>query len=529
MWLLLSLLLLLLPTALCVPRIRSDERSNLLLVAGQGKNISAIADSIFLNGEEIITKDEVLSMLNAFQTTISQQSEAISQLNSAVSQLDASTQTEINALQTENQKLQEQLAVLNGSTTTLQTALDTLTTQTTNEIDNINTKLTVLQPQIDESCASSTPSLSLPLFQQIDTSGAFDWEYFTINNHNYLAVANYRNEVSFNIKSSIYRFNTTTQQFVLFQQMDTEGALEWEFFTINNTSYLAVVNHYNGTSYNIKSNIYRFDTTAQQFVPFQQIDTNGARDWEFFILNNTNYLAVANYYNDESSNINSNIYRFDSTMQLFVLFQQIDTNGALDWQYFTFNYSSYLAVAHHENGESYDIKSNIYRYDSTIQQFVLFQQIDTNGATEWEYFSINNANYLAIANQINDLESFNIKSNIYRLNTTTQQFALFQQIDTIGTRNWKYFNINNTSYLAVVNQYDGTTYNIKSNIYRFDSTAQQFVLFLQIDTNGALDWEFFTINNTMYLAVANLYNDVTYDVKSNIYRLSNVAACWDVD
>ena len=55
---LLCFLLVLFPTALCVSRIQSDERDNLLIDAGVGKNITAFADSMLLNGKEIVTKGD---------------------------------------------------------------------------------------------------------------------------------------------------------------------------------------------------------------------------------------------------------------------------------------------------------------------------------------------------------------------------------------------------------------------------------------------------------------------------------------
>ena len=45
----------------------------------------------------------------------------------------------------------------------------------------------------------------------------------------------------------------------------------------------------------------------------QQIFTVGAVDWECFTIGNTSYLTVANHQNDNSSNVPSNIYRSDQT------------------------------------------------------------------------------------------------------------------------------------------------------------------------------------------------------------------------
>ena len=243
-----------------------------------------------------------------------------------------------------------------------------------------------------------------------------------MNNTHYLAVANSFNGVLYNIKSVIYRFNPLTSLFEPHQHVDTSGAQDWDFFTINNTAYLAVANFENGSTYNIKSNIYRFvaatnastsnTTSTPQLVLHQQLDTNGARDCCAFSINSTSYLAVANWHNMSGYNTKSNIYRFNTTTSLFVLFQQIDTNGAFDWEFFTINNVNFLAVANHYSGTSYSIKSAIYRFDTSLSQFVLYNIIGTTGARGWSFFSIANKNYLAVANNFDGVFK-NVTSTIY--------------------------------------------------------------------------------------------------------------------
>jgi uncharacterized protein YukE len=143
-----------------------------------------------------------------------------------------------------------------------------------------------------------------------------------------------------NIDSRIYQWNGSS--FVQFQDIPTIGALDWEFFTIGSDHYLAVTNRLNDfNNYNLDSIIYRWNGTS--FVQFQSIPTTGANDWEFFTINGTPYLAVANYRNSSSYNIDSRIYQWNGSS--FVQFQDIPTSGARDWEYFTLNNQHYLALA----------------------------------------------------------------------------------------------------------------------------------------------------------------------------------------
>ncbi|MBN1485587.1 MAG: hypothetical protein JXA37_12795 [Chloroflexia bacterium] len=104
---------------------------------------------------------------------------------------------------------------------------------------------------------------------------------------------------------------TSTARLKYFQQefaLTPSFAYDWEFFTIDDDHYLAVANHFSESSYNTDSMIYRWDGT--DFFPYQATPTSGAADWEFFSIRDTHYLAVANQRNDSSYNIDSMIYRW---------------------------------------------------------------------------------------------------------------------------------------------------------------------------------------------------------------------------
>ncbi len=61
------------------------------------------------------------------------------------------------------------------------------------------------------------------------------------------------------------------------------------------------------------------------FVEVQAIPTNGARDWEFFTIGSNHYLVVANGHTD------SKIYKWDGSS--FAETQVISTSSATDWEF----------------------------------------------------------------------------------------------------------------------------------------------------------------------------------------------------
>ncbi len=343
----------------------------------------------------------------------------------------------------------------------------------------------------------------------IPTNGASDWQFFTIGGDSYLVVANVDNDSTYNIDSKIYRWNGTG--FVEFQSIPTNGAADWEFFTIGSDSYLAVANSYNDSTYNVDSKIYQWNGAS--FVETQSIPTNGALDWEFFTIGSDSYLAVANQYNGSTFNVDSKIYQWNGAS--FTEFQSFPTNGASDWGFFTIGSDSYLALANVWNDSTYNMDSKIYQWNGA--SFVEFQSIPTNGALDWEFFTIGSDSYLAVAHRHND-STFNIDSKIYRWNGTS--FAEFQSIPTSGATDWEFFTIGSDSYLALVNNHNDSTHNIDSKIYQWNGT--NFTEFQSIPTSGANDWEFFTISSAPYLAVANYYNGSTRNIDSKIYKLESI-------
>ena len=57
----------------------------------------------------------------------------------------------------------------------------------------------------------------------------------TMDNMTYLAVANAKDDTNLQeIPSRVYRFNVTTQQFDVMQEIDTQGAAGFKAFTMDN-------------------------------------------------------------------------------------------------------------------------------------------------------------------------------------------------------------------------------------------------------------------------------------------------------
>jgi len=122
-----------------------------------------------------------------------------------------------------------------------------------------------------------------------------------------------------------------------------------------------------------------------------------------FNINDDTFLAFANEYNGSNNNIDSFIYKWDDSK--FVLFQSIPTRRAFAWNPFVMCGQTFLGVANYKD------KSVIYRYSG--KQFTQYQEISTQGASGMASFGYKGHTYLAIANLNND-GKYNINSTLYK-------------------------------------------------------------------------------------------------------------------
>ncbi|KAF7641559.1 hypothetical protein LDENG_00277550, partial [Lucifuga dentata] len=113
--------------------------------------------------------------------------------------------------------------------------------------------------------------------QTVSTSGAYDWEFFTVGPYHFLVVANTFDGLTTTISSTIYVWLDGC--FQTFQHIPTVGATDWEMFQINSRFFLAVANSQmvleRGPSlYSINSTIYELNTFTRTFIRFQDILTH---------------------------------------------------------------------------------------------------------------------------------------------------------------------------------------------------------------------------------------------------------------
>ncbi|XP_041858336.1 thrombospondin-type laminin G domain and EAR repeat-containing protein-like isoform X2 [Melanotaenia boesemani] len=250
-------------------------------------------------------------------------------------------------------------------------------------------------------------------YQTLETHAAQDWEAFQIHNHNFLVVANHRRGSDHNIHSVIYRWNPDTELFEVNQTLSTSGAYDWEFFSVGPYHFLVVANTFNNQTTTISSTIYIWLDGC--FRTFQNITTVGATDWEAFQIDGRFFLAVANSQKVSSHgpslySINSTVYELNTLTQTFIRFQDVPTHSALDWEFFTVGDENFLVVANSHDGTSYSLNSMVYRWQG-YEGFVPVHSLPTFGCRDWEHFSTTEGAFLVYSSATSRL------SKVFKLRT----------------------------------------------------------------------------------------------------------------
>ena len=321
----------------------------------------------------------------------------------------------------------------------------------------------------------------------------------------FLAVAIYQDNDSVPTNSLIYILDNG--KWVFYQYFETHSAQAVQFLMAapSNTPLLVVANKAGTTS-----PVYKWDYTSRQFTLHQQIPTQQARDIESFEISGVSYLAVANHAKPVGLGldycINSTIYKWDGVN--LVEYQQMPTKGAIAFKYFEIQQCNMLAVANVFDGLTTRVDSTIYYFDGNTKLFRSLQDIPTIGATDWEYFEVNGDHYLVVANsvaytrqttaptQISRL--FNLTANnaavlstIYKLDTAQLQFKLYQEIETFKASDWETFRIGCSYYLIVSNSASSDeTDEITSVVYQYQG-LKQFVPVHTIKLQGIASWELY--------------------------------------
>ena len=140
--------------------------------------------------------------------------------------------------------------------------------------------------------------------------GVHDAEMIEFGGRHYLFLSEDRDDTSSSVSSQVLVFAEANRSWVTIQKLPTDGAHGAELFVALGSLWLAIANFGDrlGERYEAESTLRRFQPEAAggddvgrggggvggQFVLAASVTTQGATDWEHFVVGGVDFLAVAN-------------------------------------------------------------------------------------------------------------------------------------------------------------------------------------------------------------------------------------------
>lgn len=348
---------------------------------------------------------------------------------------------------------------------------------------------------------------SLIKIQSWPVARTSDVETFFIDNSLYLAAVFEFSPYDSSSQASSKLYKWELGNFIEVQSITTYAAEDCEHFIINDTHYLAIAN------YHETSRIYKWNGASFEY--YQEIlPTWGIQGLEFFTINGEHYLSAVVYY-DGNHYTTSIIYKWtwDDTKSKYIFSQHqtIPTEGPIDSRFFRIGEDYFLGILNYvvSGPDNFERNSKIYKWDTNSNQFIQYQSILTSGGFDLEAFEVNNDSYIAIANTRSHISGINSKvykwnGNIFDINGATDI------IDTLSPssifNDFELFEENGKLYMAAsVNHNYGVTPldQINSVIFEWDEYAKKFNESIRVETYMSKDWETFRLNGQLYLVNAS--------------------------
>ena len=116
------------------------------------------------------------------------------------------------------------------------------------------------------------------------------------------------------------------------------------------------------------------------------------------------------------------IWKWDPEEEQYNLFQNISTNNAFHWKYFVIDNRSFLVVANFGGNKSGKTYSNVYRWHPKKRRFIVRQHMITHGARSWEHFEISGDNFLVVANSADPIGSKIRRLSVQKINILIYHF-----------------------------------------------------------------------------------------------------------
>ena len=239
----------------------------------------------------------------------------------------------------------------------------------------------------------------------------------------------------------------------------TYGAAGAEYFSIDNVSYMAVANFWDGVDPTMGafSRVYEVIFDAADTISFrlvQQFLSHGAHGVDFFSINlhheMFHLLVIPNYYacdRNQPTCISTKVYQWNRDTSMFIEAFGLPGAGASQTDHFTYLDFTYLVVV--ENFQSQmSVYKLLYSYDNKSRTIIQPKKIDLlplSGAAACAISNINGDVYLVGASYYDN--GWSTESIVYLFNPTNEKFMNYQKLATYGAHDAETIYYNGSYFL----------------------------------------------------------------------------------
>ena len=267
-------------------------------------------------------------------------------------------------------------------------------------------------------------------------------------------MANADDGLSYKVDSVVYSWEAG--KFKEFQRIPTKGVEDTHYFTIGTRKMVSFSNSMYGI---YEVSIYEWEN--EQFnKKIQDIPMTYPKRCNTFTIHNITYMACGKGITADTVTV------LKWSGKQFESFQDLPSAIVRGGPHIIHTKSTvYLTIANYKmsgNNLYFDIDSFIYRWSGN--KFVHHQSIPTHGAKGCDSFTVKDEMFLVVANYVTrgGIEH-KVESAVYKM--ADNKFNLYQQLPTMGASYVHAFTHKGKQYLAVANGYNGISYNMGSAVY----------------------------------------------------------------
>ena len=367
-------------------------------------------------------------------------------------------------------------------------------------------------------CDDKLAVYSLENIVNVDTYGNAGFEFFSIENRNFLASANFWDGKSADMsaKSALFDVQLNDNGHIslkLVQEFFTKGAHGVDHFRARNLDFLVIPSYYgchDSSDPCYSTDVYKWDKGPSKFHIYQRLPSEGPSQSDHFIRDNNSFLVIAENFGNKAS-----VFKLSPDLHSvgpenfgeFKHFQSIPCRGIASVAVVAARDAGiFLALASYHGGNTgWSTDSFVYHMSSANSQFELLKKIPTFGAHDAEMLLYGSSLFLFFSEDRNDKTSV-IESQLFTIDLESREVVQVQAIPTDGAHGSELFVASDGSLnLAVANFGDrqGRRYASESTLWRWDVVLSMMVKKIEFATQGPTDVEHFCLNSRDYLAISN--------------------------